>query len=158
MGALYVIVGIVGILWIGGCGYMAYRNQGDPKKFRMWLLLAGVGIIPLVLSILRPGDKGDTQVIEVKPHTRTVAPTPEEQAKLDAEAALVKAKAEDLRKEGEKLDVKAEELDVERERLEAEVVKTDQELEAIKNPSSVNPDASRKPDPHITSRIKEPSR
>lgn len=157
MGAMYVIAGIVGLVWIAFAGYMAYRNREDKAKYKMWLALAGIGLIPVLLSILRPGDKGQTTVIEVKPHEREVAPTPDEQAKIDAESEQVEKDAAELEDEGKKLDNESEALDEEREKLEERAEETDRALEEIENPSSddAGSGGDRKPDPRISDRLRD---
>ena len=155
MGAIYVIAGIVGLVWIAFASYMAYRHRENKRKRTLWLSLAGVGLIPVVLAILRPG--GDkTTVVEIKPHEREVAPTPDEQAELDADANKVEEEAGELEKEGEKLDEEAENLDAEHEQLEEKATETDRALEEIENPDDddAGDGGSRQPDPDISDRLR----
>jgi predicted RNase H-like nuclease (RuvC/YqgF family) len=156
MGAMYVIAGIVGLVWIAFASYMAHRHRDNKSKRLMWLALAGVGLIPVVLSILRPGDKDKTTVVEVKPHEREVAPTPDEQAELDADANKVEEEAGELEEASEKLDEEAENLDAEHEQLEEKAEETDRALEEIENPDDddAGDGGSRQPDPDISDRLR----
>jgi hypothetical protein len=151
--AMYVAAGIVlGLLWIAVCGVMAYRNRANKTKFHLWLKLSGIGLLPIVLSLLR---RSGTQngVIEVKPHERTKAPTADEQAKVDVKTEVVEEKAKELQDQSAVVDQKSEELDAKKEQLDAEVKKTDQEIANAQSSHDVSP-TERKPDPAISNKLR----
>jgi hypothetical protein len=159
MDALYIVIGIAGLAWIGFSSYMAYRNRKDDKKRKLWIALAGVGLIPIVLAILRPGAGKEPAVIEVKPHEREVAPDPTEQAELDADAKVLEDKTEDLRDQGEELDTKAEELDDEKAKLDEKADETDKRIAEVEDESGDDsddpgPSGDRKPDSRIADRLR----
>jgi Skp family chaperone for outer membrane proteins len=152
LNVLYIIGGIVGLLWLTTCGYFAYSNRSNKSKMWMWVGLSVIGLIPLFLSILHPGTGKPTTVV-VTPHIRGEAPTPQQQAEADAQAEILRQQAASLKNNGTKLDQKAKELDEQRNQLEAEATETDQRIEKLAESVVSDAPAIRKPNPRTSKRL-----
>lgn len=152
MNTLYIMAGIAGVLWIGFCSYMAYRNRENKVKFWSWVALSGAGLLLLLSSIFRAGDK-KIFLKEPKDHERTVAPTEEEKKDLDSNSEELGKKATDLENKNSDLDKKAEKLDAEKKVLEDKVSETNRTLENVG--TNTDSSSSRKPDPNISNRLRK---
>lgn len=150
MDVFWIVLGIVGTLLLiaGGIGAWLNRDAGGFKPF-YWVLAAVAGLAGLLIAFF-VRRKSTLEVIEVKPHERTVAPTEEEKAKLDSRAETIEDKRDQLVVESEAADEKADALDEEVSEAKRKAEETDAKMEENRSPST----GSRRPNPELARKLK----
>lgn len=150
MDVFWIVLGIVGALLLiaGAIGAWLNRDAGGFKPF-YWILAAVAGLAGLLIAFF-VRRKSTLEVIEVKPHERTVAPTEEEQAKLDERVKTVEDKRDQIVVESEVADEKSDALDEEVSEAKRKAEETDAKMEETRSPKP----STRRPDPKLANKLK----